>query len=184
MLRIFAERGRTFHSCTSQNITSLLIYCIWNCILSEQVLPLRNMHVYNIKKHACVQYECNAMLALFLFYEYCEFRHSTCFILLASHLLYRWMYAFSDTWLVSEANSWLKAKKNHNRFLSYWQKSIQKYCVESELYRKSIQVNLTPFMHSWGSDTIVISFHPMTKKYENDIDEGQKMILRNSWNIK
>ncbi len=24
----------------------------------------------------------------------------------------------------------------------------------------------------------------MTKKYENDIDEGQKMISRNSWNIK
>lgn len=43
---IFAERGRTFHSCTSQNITSLLFYCIWNCILSEQVLPLKNMHVY------------------------------------------------------------------------------------------------------------------------------------------
>ncbi len=108
---IFAERGRTFHSCTSQNITSLLIYCIWNCILSEQVLPLKNMHVYNIKKHACVQYECNATLALFVLW----ILWIQTFYLLLTYYIVGCMHIQKHGW-------WGKflaqsKKKNHNRIL-------------------------------------------------------------------
>ncbi len=115
---IFAERGRTFHSCTSQNITSLLIYCIWNCILSEQVLPLKNMHVYNIKKHACVQYECNATLALFVLW----ILWIQTFYLLLTYYIVGCMHIQN---MVGEANSWLKAKKKITTGF-YWQKKYPK----------------------------------------------------------